>query len=41
MHPNVAKIGPTLQELKTNFNTGITKDGEFRKAQLRQLVAGL
>jgi aldehyde dehydrogenase (NAD+) len=37
----VAKIGPTLKELKDNFNSGRTRDADWRKGQLRQLMAGI
>jgi len=30
-HPNVDKIAPTLKELRINFNSGVTKEAEFRK----------
>jgi len=35
------KIAPTLKELKTNFNKGISKDVSFRKAQLHALAKGV
>jgi aldehyde dehydrogenase (NAD+) len=39
--PGLEKIKPYLNELKENFNQGITKSAEFRKAQLHNLIRGI
>lgn len=34
-------IKPTLQALKANFETGITRPLEWRKQQMRQMIKGI